>query len=75
MERPIQGYLFLHNIGKRNNIGGIIRSACAFNLTKVFYVGKHDSSTKKMKVMKDFMTFGNKGTLKKIEFQGFGSLR
>jgi tRNA G18 (ribose-2'-O)-methylase SpoU len=40
----------------------------------VFYVGKQDSNCKKMKVMKEFMFFGNKGTLKKIEFHNFGTL-
>lgn len=65
----------MHNIGKRNNIGGIIRSACAFNISKVFYVGKQDSNCKKMKVMKDFMFFGNKGTLKKMDFHNFSSLK
>jgi tRNA G18 (ribose-2'-O)-methylase SpoU len=59
-----KGYLLLHNIGKRNNIGSIIRTACAFNLSKIFYVGHHEGSTK-AKVMKDFSFFGNKGTLKR----------
>ena len=71
---PKQGYLFIHNISKKNNIGGIIRyiynnilrSACAFNLSKVFFVGKQDTSSKKMKVIKDFNFFGNQGTLKKM---------
>lgn len=31
MDHP-KGFLFLHNIGKKNNIGNIVRSACAFGL-------------------------------------------
>lgn len=36
----IKGHLLVHNIGKRNNIGSIIRTAAAFNLNKIFYIGK-----------------------------------
>ena len=31
MDLP-KGYLFVHNIGKKNNIGNIVRSACAFGI-------------------------------------------
>ena len=71
---PHKGYLFLHNIGKRNNIGSIIRTACAFNLDKVYFVGHHQASTK-LKTIKDFTFFGNKGTLSKTQFQGFNTLK
>lgn len=35
-----KGYLLLHNIGKKNNMGIIIRSASAFNFEKVFLISK-----------------------------------
>lgn len=35
-----KGYLMLHNIGKRNNLGTVIRSASAFNFEKVFLISK-----------------------------------
>ena len=36
-ERP-KGYLLVHNVSKRNNVGNIVRSACAFGIEKVVYV-------------------------------------
>lgn len=60
-----RGYLLLHNISKRNNIGNIIRSACAFGLDKVLFItGRPDS--KKTKILKEFNMFGNQGTYKQI---------
>lgn len=60
-----KGYLLLHNISKRNNIGNIIRSACAFGLDKVLFItGRPDS--KKTKILKEFNMFGNQGTYKQI---------
>lgn len=47
-----KGYLLLHNISKKNNIGNIIRSACAFGFTKIFYVSNRPENSKKMKAMK-----------------------
>jgi tRNA G18 (ribose-2'-O)-methylase SpoU len=50
-EEKIKGYLLLHNISKRNNIGNIIRSACAFGIEKVLFItGRPDS--KKTKILK-----------------------
>lgn len=52
-----KGYLLLHNVQKRNNIGIIIRSASAFNLSKIFLISKHedeDKSVKLKKVKKEF---------------------
>ena len=66
--------MFLHNISKKNNIGYIIRSACAFGFRKVFYVSNRPEGSKKMKAMKEFHVFGNQGTYKQIEFQAFFSL-
>lgn len=69
-----KAYLLLHNISKKNNLGNIIRSACAFGFTKVFYITNRPEGSKKMKVLKEFQMFGNQGTYKQIEFQSFYSL-
>lgn len=61
-----KAYLFVHNVSKKNNIGNIIRTACAFNFEKVFYVSNRPEGSKKMKAMKEFHTFGNQGTYKQI---------
>lgn len=37
-----RGFLLLHNMGKKKNMGTVIRSASAFNLQKVFLINKHD---------------------------------
>ena len=63
-----KGYLLVHNISKKNNIGNIVRSACAFGIEKVFYITNKPDSSKKMKAMKDFQFFGNQGTLKHMNF-------
>lgn len=55
----------LHNISKKNNVGNIIRSACAFGLDKVFFISNRPES-KKMKILKEFKMFGNQGTYKEI---------
>jgi tRNA G18 (ribose-2'-O)-methylase SpoU len=31
-------YLLVHNIQKKNNIGMLVRSACAFNVDRIFTV-------------------------------------
>lgn len=66
--------MFLHNVGKKNNIGNIVRSACAFGFEKVMYVSNRGEGSKKMKAMKEFHCFGNQGTYKQIDFQPFTSL-
>lgn len=71
-EHP-KGYLLLHNISKKNNIGNIIRSACAFGLEKVLFVTSRPDS-KKTKILKQFKMFGNQGTYKQIEYQPYNSL-
>lgn len=67
--------MFLHNIGKKNNIGNIVRSACAFGLKEVIYVTNKPENGKKMKAMKEFHIFGNHGTYKQINFNGFRNLK
>lgn len=75
MEKQLpKAYLLLHNISKKNNIGTIIRSACAFGFSKVFYISNRPEGSKKMKVLKQFQMFGNQGTFKQIDFQAFTSL-
>lgn len=72
-KRRARGYLLLHNISKRNNVGNIIRSACAFGLEKVLFITNRPES-KKMKILKEFNMFGNQGTYKQIDYQPFSSL-
>jgi len=38
-----RGFLMLHNIGKKHNMGTVIRSASAFNFEKVFLISKQDN--------------------------------
>lgn len=52
------GLLLLHNVSKKNNVGNIIRSACAFGLSKVVYVALRPES-QKVKLLKEFNMFGN----------------
>jgi tRNA G18 (ribose-2'-O)-methylase SpoU len=49
-------YLLLNNIGKRQNFGTLIRSACAFGVKEILVVGGSKIST-----------FGNQGTEKHAE--------
>ena len=71
-EKP-KGYLLIHNVSKRNNVGNIIRSACAFGIEKVVYVSSRPEA-KKTKILKEFNMFGNQGTYKNMEYQPYGSL-
>jgi tRNA G18 (ribose-2'-O)-methylase SpoU len=65
LEKEIpKAFLLIHNISKKNNIGNILRSACAFGFSKVFYISNRPEGSKKMKVMKEFNLFGNQGTYK-----------
>ena len=72
-EESPKGYLLLHNISKKNNVGNIIRSACAFGIEKVLFVTSRPDS-KKVKILKEFKMFGNQGTYKEIEYQPYQSL-
>ena len=65
-EQP-KGYLLLHNVSKRNNVGNIIRSACAFGIEKVLFITNRPES-KKVKLLKEFNMFGNQGTYKNMEY-------
>lgn len=71
-DRP-KGYLLLHNVSKRNNVGNIIRSACAFGLEGVHYVTGRPEA-RKQKILKEFSMFGNQGTYKQLEYYPHASL-
>jgi tRNA G18 (ribose-2'-O)-methylase SpoU len=75
MERELpKAYLFLHNISKKHSIGNLIRSACAFNISKIFYVSNRPEGSKKMKAINEFHCFGHQGTYNQMEFQSFGNI-
>ena len=38
----IEGFLLIHNISKGKNIGTLVRSACAFNFSKIFIISKKE---------------------------------
>ena len=69
-------YLLLHNIAKPKNIGMIVRSACAFNVEKIFLISKDPEKKLKSKLLKDFgVVFGAQGTENKIEYEFFFSVK
>lgn len=39
-ENKPQGFLLIHNISKGKNIGTLVRSACAFNFSKIFIISR-----------------------------------
>jgi len=39
-QTKIEGFLLIHNISKGKNIGTLVRSACAFNFSKIFVISK-----------------------------------
>ena len=55
-----KSYLLIYNVGKRQNFGQLLRSACAFGVTAIFIVGAEKLST-----------FGNQGTSLHCEFRHF----
>ncbi|CAD8122035.1 unnamed protein product [Paramecium sonneborni] len=75
MQQQFEGYLFLHNIAKPKNIGTIIRNAAAFNLTKVFMIGKQGQNKKKFQIAEGFSFFGNHGTFDQMNFHLFNNLK
>lgn len=69
-------YLLLHNIAKPKNVGMIVRSACAFNVDKIFLVSKDPEKKLKSKLLKDFgVVFGAQGTENKIDYEFFFSVK
>jgi len=61
--RP-KSYLLLFNVGKRQNWGSLLRSACAFGVSEVFVVGA-----------KKLSTFGNQGTTTHAQLRHFDTLQ
>lgn len=60
---PLEFYLVLSNISKRQNFGTLLRSACGFGVSEVLVVGE-----------KKLMTFGNKGTLAHLSITHYESI-
>ena len=59
-----KSYLLLYNVGKRQNFGQLLRSACAFGVTAILVVGAEKLST-----------FGNMGTTLHCEFRHFTDIQ
>lgn len=60
-------YVVIYNIGKKKNVGCIIRSCVAFNVHKVFIIGN--------KKKKAISFFGNIGTYKYIDIEYFPTIQ
>lgn len=68
-------YLLIHNICKPMNVGMMIRSASAFNVSKVFLISKDPESKKSSKLFKNFgLKYGDKGTSAKMDYHYFFSV-
>ncbi|SBT71849.1 RNA methyltransferase, putative [Plasmodium malariae] len=61
----IKMYVVIYNIGKKKNVGSIIRSCVAFNVNKIFLVGRRKN---------EINFFGNMGTYKYIRIEHFNSM-
>lgn len=57
-------YLIIHNVAKKHNVGSIIRSASAMNVSEIWVVGK-----------RKLASFGNQGTAKRMPYRKFPSLK
>eukprot|EP00392_Amoebophrya_sp_AT5.2_P005623 g5632.t1 len=64
--KNIKSYLLLHNVGKKQNFGQLLRSAMAFGVSEVGVVGA--------KRIADLSLFGNQGTASHCDFRFFDSL-
>lgn len=75
-EKYAKCYLLIHNIAKPKNVGMIVRSACAFNVEKIYLISKDPEKKLKSKLLKDFgVVFGAQGTENKIEYEFFFSVK
>ncbi|VWU51821.1 RNA methyltransferase, putative [Hepatocystis sp. ex Piliocolobus tephrosceles] len=61
----IKMYVVIYNIGKKKNIGCIVRSCVAFNVSEIFIVGKKK---------KEISFFGNMGTYEYINIKYFNNI-
>lgn len=76
MEKLPKCYLLFHNISKPKNIGSLVRSACAFNVEKVFLISRDPEKKKDSKIMKAFgIRHGAQGTEDRIEYGFFFSIQ
>lgn len=71
----IQSFLLIHNVAKPKNVGTLVRSAAAFNVSMIYLVAKDAEGKKKSKIMSRFQFFGHKGTVQKSDFEIFPSLK
>lgn len=63
-------YVLSHNIAKRKNVGGMIRSAVAFGVDKFFLINKTEEQIKKSKVLKQFkVSYGAHGTDNRVDYE------
>ncbi|KAF3457274.1 hypothetical protein FNV43_RR01931 [Rhamnella rubrinervis] len=60
----VEGYVVVHNIAKRHNVGTMARSASAFGVSELILVGR-----------RDFNAFGSHGSTSHIRFRHFHSLQ
>lgn len=60
---PIRCFLIIYNISKKHNVGSIIRSAAAMNVSEVWVIGK-----------KKLASFGNQGTAKRVVYRYFDNV-
>ncbi|KYN99687.1 putative RNA methyltransferase [Plasmodium gaboni] len=64
-DEKIKIYVVIYNIGKKKNVGSIVRSCVAFNVHKIFIVGKRK---------KEINFFGNMGTYDYITIEYFDNI-
>ncbi|CRG99169.1 RNA methyltransferase, putative [Plasmodium relictum] len=64
-KNQINMYVVIYNISKKKNIGSIIRSCVAFNVNKIFIIGKKK---------KEISFFGNMGTYQYICIEYFDNI-
>lgn len=73
-ERP-RFCLLLHNVTKPRNCGMILRSAAAFNVSKVALVSRDGGARRKSKTLARFgLLFGDKGCANKLSYEVHFSL-
>jgi tRNA G18 (ribose-2'-O)-methylase SpoU len=46
-------------VSKKKNLGTLIRSGSAFNMSKIFLISRNPEEKKKSKVFKEFQFFGD----------------
>jgi tRNA G18 (ribose-2'-O)-methylase SpoU len=59
----IKCYLIIHNVAKKHNVGSLIRSSAAMNVSELWIVGK-----------RKLASFGNQGTAKRVVYRNFATL-